>query len=66
MGDGMLHYQGHLCVPNEGELRQQILVEDYNSKFPFIRVPLRCTMIYEKSFGGMTEERHHKLYGSVS
>ena len=53
MGNGMLHYQGHLCVPNEGELRQKIFVEDYNSKFPFIQVTLRCAMIYEKSFGGM-------------
>ncbi|WMV50693.1 hypothetical protein MTR67_044078 [Solanum verrucosum] len=30
---GMLRYQGRLCVPNVGELRQHILVEAHNSRY---------------------------------
>ncbi|KAH0708921.1 hypothetical protein KY290_010437 [Solanum tuberosum] len=30
-GDGVLRYQGRLCVPKVGELRQQILAEAHNS-----------------------------------
>ncbi|KAH0764885.1 hypothetical protein KY285_000756 [Solanum tuberosum] len=30
-GDGVLRYQGRLCVPDVGELRQHILVEAHNS-----------------------------------
>ena len=32
-GHGVLCYQGRLCVPDVGELRQHILVEDYNSMY---------------------------------
>ena len=32
-GDGILHYQGRLCVPDVGELRQHILTEDHNSRY---------------------------------
>ena len=32
-GDGVLRYQGRLCVPDVGELRQHILAEDHNSKY---------------------------------
>ena len=32
-GDGVLHYQGWLCVPDVGELRQDILAEAYNSRY---------------------------------
>ena len=32
-GHGVLCYQGRLCVPDVGELRQYILVEDYNSMY---------------------------------
>ncbi|WMV49396.1 hypothetical protein MTR67_042781 [Solanum verrucosum] len=32
-GDGVLRYQGHLCVPNVGELRQQILTEAHYSRY---------------------------------
>ncbi|KAH0642735.1 hypothetical protein KY289_033709 [Solanum tuberosum] len=31
--DGVLRYQGRLCVPNVGELRKQILTEAHNSKY---------------------------------
>ncbi|XP_069154286.1 uncharacterized protein [Solanum lycopersicum] len=31
-GDGVLRYQGRLCVPNVGELRQHILAEAHNSR----------------------------------
>ncbi|WMV18698.1 hypothetical protein MTR67_012083 [Solanum verrucosum] len=32
-GDDVLHYQGRLCVPNMGELRQQILTEAHKSRY---------------------------------
>ncbi|WMV30281.1 hypothetical protein MTR67_023666 [Solanum verrucosum] len=32
-GDGALHYQGRLCVPTVGELRQQIPTEAHNSRY---------------------------------
>ncbi|KAH0707222.1 hypothetical protein KY290_011779 [Solanum tuberosum] len=32
-GDGVLCYQGRLCVPNVVELRQQILTEAHNSRY---------------------------------
>ena len=32
-GDGVLRYQGGLCVPDVGELRQHILVEAHNSRY---------------------------------
>ncbi|WMV46473.1 hypothetical protein MTR67_039858 [Solanum verrucosum] len=32
-GYGVLHYQGHLCVPNVGGLRQKILTEANNSRY---------------------------------
>ena len=33
-GDGVLCYQGGLCVPDVGELRQNILAEAHNSRYP--------------------------------
>ena len=32
-GDGELHYQGRLCVPDVGELRKHILTEAHNSRY---------------------------------
>ncbi|WMV07831.1 hypothetical protein MTR67_001216 [Solanum verrucosum] len=32
-GDGVLHYQGRLCVPKVDELRQKILPEAHNSRY---------------------------------
>ncbi|WMV54949.1 hypothetical protein MTR67_048334 [Solanum verrucosum] len=32
-GDGVLLYQGRLCVPDVGELRQHILAEAHNSRY---------------------------------
>ncbi|KAH0655313.1 hypothetical protein KY285_030195 [Solanum tuberosum] len=32
-GDGVIRYQGRLCVPKVGELRQQILAEAHNSRY---------------------------------
>ena len=32
-GDGVLCYHGRLCVPDVGELRQQILAEAHNSRY---------------------------------
>ena len=31
-GDGVLRYQGRLCVPDVGELREHILAEAHNSR----------------------------------
>ena len=31
--DGLLRYQGRLCVPDVGALRQYILVESHNSRY---------------------------------
>ena len=32
-GDGVLRYQGRLCVPDVGELRQHIFAESHNSRY---------------------------------
>ena len=32
-GDGVLRYQGRLCVPDVGELKKYILEEAYNSRY---------------------------------
>ena len=32
-GDGVLRYQGGLCFPDVGELRQYILAEAHNSRY---------------------------------
>ena len=32
-GDGVLRYQGRLCVPDVGELRQHILSKTHNSRY---------------------------------
>ena len=32
-GDGVLRYQGRLCVPDVGEFRKHILTEAYNSRY---------------------------------
>ena len=32
-GDGVLHYQGRLCVPDVGEFRQHILAKAHNSRY---------------------------------
>ena len=32
-GDGVFRYQGKLCVPYVGELRQHILAESHNSRY---------------------------------
>ena len=32
-GDGVLRYQGRLCVPDLGPLRQYILAEPHNSRY---------------------------------
>ena len=42
--DGVLRYQGRLCVPNVTKMGNQIL--------PFIWVLQRCIMTIEKCFGG--------------
>ncbi|WMV45958.1 hypothetical protein MTR67_039343 [Solanum verrucosum] len=41
--DGVLHYQGRLCVSNVGELRQHILAEAHNSRYS---IHLGATKMY--------------------
>ena len=48
-GDGVLRYQGRLCVPDVGELRQHILEEAQTIGIQFIQVSVRCTTICKKS-----------------
>ena len=48
-GDGVLRYQGRLCVPYVGELRQHILEEAQTIGIQFIQVSVRCTTICKKS-----------------
>ena len=50
-GDGVLRYQGRLCVPDVGELRCIFLQKLITPGILFINVPLRCTSICEKSIG---------------
>ena len=52
-GDGVLCYQGRLCVPDVGELRKHSLQNPITPNILFIQVPLRCTAICGKSIGGM-------------
>ena len=52
--NGVIFYQGRLCVPDVGELRLNILAEAHNYRYIIHQVPLRCTEIYGKSIGGMT------------
>ena len=52
-GDGEFCYQGRLCVPDVGELRQHILAEAHNSRYSIHPFPLRCTAICETSIVGM-------------
>ena len=42
-GDGVFRYQGRLCVPNVGELRQHILAEAHNSRYS---IHLGATKMY--------------------
>ncbi|KAH0719580.1 hypothetical protein KY285_015611 [Solanum tuberosum] len=42
-GDGVLRYQGILCVPDVGELRQHILAEAHNSRYS---IHLGATKMY--------------------
>ena len=57
-GDGVLRYQGRLCVSDVGELRQHILAEAHNFSIYFIQVPLR----YTASAGSLLVEWHEEKY----
>ena len=45
-GDGVLRYQGRLCVPRADELHERI--RSHSSRFLSIQVPQRCIMIRER------------------
>ena len=51
--DGVLRYQGRLCVPDMGELRNISLQKPITLDILFIQVPLRCTAVCRKSIGEM-------------
>ena len=42
-GDGVLRYQGRLCVPDVGEMRQHIVAEAHNSRYS---IHLGATKMY--------------------
>ena len=44
-GDGVLKYQGMLCVPNVDELKERILEEAHSSMYSNIGVPPKCSEI---------------------
>ena len=44
-GDGVLRYEGRLCVLDMGELRHILLQNPRILNILFIQVPLRCTAI---------------------
>ena len=50
---GAVTYKGSLCVPNNEELRNNILSEVYCSKFTYILVQPRCIKTLGSCFGGM-------------
>ncbi|KAH0654413.1 hypothetical protein KY289_032091 [Solanum tuberosum] len=52
--DGVLRYQGRLCVPKVGELRQKILTKSHNSRY-FMH-PGATKMVEHQKPGGMTQE----------
>ena len=51
-GDGVLRYQGRLCIPNVNGLRIQILEKLMGTVTPFIRVRQICTMTLGKCSSG--------------
>ena len=53
VGGGVLRYQGRLCVPDVGELRQHILAEAHNSSYSIHPGSTKCTVICGKSISGM-------------
>ena len=55
--DGVLRYQGRLCVPNIDCLRNRILDEGHRPVTPFIRVRQTCTMKLGKCFDGEVWKR---------
>ena len=50
-GDGLLRYQGRLCVPDVGELRQHILAEAHNSRYSIHPGATKMYQIRVKSVG---------------
>ena len=53
-GDGVLLYQGRLCVPDVGELRHHILAEAHNSRYSIHRGATKMYLdMREKFIGGM-------------
>ena len=56
-GDGVLRYQGRLCVPDVGELRQHILAEDHNSRYS---IHQGDTKMVPRSAGSLLVEWHER------
>ena len=53
-GDGVLCYQGRLCVPDVGELRQHIFAESHNSRYSIHPGSTKMYRHLGTSIGGMT------------
>ena len=52
-GDGVLRYQGGLCFPDVGVLRQHILALAYKCRYSIHQGALTRTAICVKSIGGI-------------
>jgi hypothetical protein len=50
--EGVLWYEGRICVPNIKELKAKILCEAHESVIPFTQEGIRCTMISWPLIGG--------------
>ena len=53
-GDGVLRYQGRLCVPDVGEMRQHIVAEAHNSRCSIHPGSTKMYRHLGTSIGGMT------------
>jgi hypothetical protein len=50
--EGVLWYNGRICVPNVKELKEKILREAHESAYSIHQEEIRCTMISRPLIGG--------------
>ncbi|WMV45913.1 hypothetical protein MTR67_039298 [Solanum verrucosum] len=67
--DGVLRYQGRLCVPNVYDVREQILSEAHSSRYSIHSGATRCTMTCRRSIGGFAtpgfETRQNSYFSQI-
>lgn len=49
---GLLRFQDRVCVPDDSELKRNIMTEAHISKFVMHPEALKCTKICDSDFGG--------------